>query len=298
MRGILFFLYIFLSIPAFCPAAAKESGTIRLAFTENVFSKADRNDASSALKAWASAVVQERNINDRVEIIMLGSVQELQKKLDDEEVDGATLTTGEMIKLRVIPEFVYLPIVNNKPEVNYVILVNKKRAQHLDQLRSGRILIFEGQRMSLARLWFTGLVIEECDMSGEQLDTFDLVEEKDISNAIFKVFFQQADAAIVTADAFKLAVELNPQLGRDLQILHQSEPLVPGVFIFRSNWTGRSADVLDAALTQLHTTPGGQQVLTVFQSSSMEKFPVETITPTLEFVKARQQIMDCAKERP
>ncbi|SHJ94034.1 ABC transporter, phosphonate, substrate-binding protein [Malonomonas rubra DSM 5091] len=262
-----------------------ESGMIRLGFTINVFSKSDRNDASSALKAWASAVTRERSIHDQVTINVFDSVEEVQQRFAAKELDGATVNADEMLKIHPLPEFVYLPIVNNKPEVQYIILVNKNGATSLDKVRSGKVAFFEGQRMSLGRMWFDGLLIEE------GIHNLEIVPEEKVSNAIFKVFFRQADAAIVTAEAFNLAVELNPQLGKDLLILKQSEPLIPGIFVFRSTWTGRSADVMDEALSQLHTTPGGQQVLTVFQSSRMEKLSVETLFPTLEFVKRHHQLL-------
>ena len=43
------------------------------------------------------------------------------------------------------------------------------------------------------------------------------------------VFFGQADYAIDTRSAFASTVELNPQVGRDLEVLAHSEPLLPGL---------------------------------------------------------------------
>jgi ABC-type phosphate/phosphonate transport system substrate-binding protein len=43
------------------------------------------------------------------------------------------------------------------------------------------------------------------------------------------VFFGQADYAIDSRSAFASTVELNPQVGRDLEVLAHSEPLLPGL---------------------------------------------------------------------
>lgn len=282
-------------LPANLLASGAETGVIRLAFAPDIFSNADRNDAVSALKAWAAAVVKERRISDRVEISVLESSEELQQKFKADLVDGVTLTALELFKLDLAPESVYLTLVNDNPTLQYVLLVNKNGANSFDQLQTGKVILFDGLRMQLARLWFDGLLADERNFHSEEMRNFELLREENVSNAIFKVFFRQADAAIVTEEAFNLAVELNPQLGKDLQVLRKSEPLIPVIFIFRPSWQGPSQEVLDDALSNLHKTTGGQQVLTVFQSSRMERLPVAVISPTLEFVKQRQQLLGLNK---
>ena len=95
------------------------------------------------------------------------------------------------------------------------------------------------------------------------------------SKAILQVFFRQTDAALVTVDAFDLTCELNPQLRRDLVVLASSPPFITAFLIFRPGY--RLREKFETALLDLHMTPGGRQVLTVFQSSRMEKRPISVL---------------------
>ena len=111
------------------------------------------------------------------------------------------------------------------------------------------------------------------------------------SKAILQVFFHQADAALVTTEAFDVACELNPQLRKDLKVLCESPALITAFFIFRpSLGLERNMEVVEKAVMDLHTTPGGRQVLTVIQSSKMEKHPISILDNAIQFVKRYQRL--------
>jgi ABC-type phosphate/phosphonate transport system substrate-binding protein len=97
---------------------------------------------------------------------------------------------------------------------------------------------------------------------------------------VLRVFFRQSDACLVTADAFELACELNPQLRRDLKVLVASPPLIPTLLFFRRGCTGPARAEVEAAILDLHSTPAGQQVLTVFQGSRIERHPLSCLDAT------------------
>ncbi|MDZ7599594.1 MAG: hypothetical protein U5J82_15230 [Desulfobacterales bacterium] len=94
---------------------------------------------------------------------------------------------------------------------------------------------------------------------------------------------------MLSLDAFKIAAELNPQLHRELVVLYESPPFIPGFFILHPSWQTPARQNLIEAITNLHASPAGQQVLIVFQSSRMEKLPFSALAETLAFLHHYQK---------
>lgn len=283
---------LLLSLPVFSLAAEPDGDIVNFAFTQTVFNKTDKNDAASAIKVWASTVLKESNLDLSVRVRVFDTIEQLLPELGTGNIQGASMGTEEFFKLDRPIESVFVGIINNKPTLQYVVLVNKDGPRSLDALKSGRVLIYAGQFMNLARAWFQGLCADELNRSKDEMQQYALQPEEKVSNAIFKVFFRQSDAAIVTDEAYQLAIELNPQLGKNLQVLRVSEPLVPTLFFFWPDWTGKSAEALDKAMQDVHKTISGKQILTIHKSSRLQKFPVDFLKPTLEFVKQHQQFLN------
>jgi ABC-type phosphate/phosphonate transport system substrate-binding protein len=110
---------------------------------------------------------------------------------------------------------------------------------------------------------------------------------------VLKVFFRQTDAGLVNRRGFDLMKELNPQVGEQLKVLAASPPLVPTVFCFRSDFKPAVKDHLLDEITKLHTTPAGQQMLTIFQSERIIERPVLKLESALALL-ARQQQLEAA----
>jgi ABC-type phosphate/phosphonate transport system substrate-binding protein len=53
------------------------------------------------------------------------------------------------------------------------------------------------------------------------------------SQAVMALFFRQVEAAIEPRSAFETAVELNPQIGREIKVLARSPRLLPGLACIR-----------------------------------------------------------------
>jgi phosphonate transport system substrate-binding protein len=110
------------------------------------------------------------------------------------------------------------------------------------------------------------------------------------SKVILPVFFKQVAACLVTKEAFDTMAELNPQIRARLRIIAASPPYVPSFFAVK---TGLSAAFLERVLRefdQLHTTPAGRQVLTIFQTDQVVAKPESTLTNTLAMLEAHRRI--------
>jgi phosphonate transport system substrate-binding protein len=108
------------------------------------------------------------------------------------------------------------------------------------------------------------------------------------SKSVSQVFFHQADVCLVTSNAFAVACEMNPQLQKDLKVLMTSPPLIPSLFFFRADYNARQK--FEEAILGLRSSADGQQVLTVFQGSGMEKQPLSSFDGTRHLLSEYQRL--------
>jgi hypothetical protein len=118
----------------------------------------------------------------------------------------------------------------------------------------------------------------------------DLIRVDKPSKAILPVFFHQADACLVTSNAFQVACELNPQLRKTLQVRATSPEVVTALFFFRRGQVSAAREQLELAIAKLHDSPAGIQVLTVFQCERMLKCPVACLDSTRELLRQRERL--------
>jgi hypothetical protein len=79
--------------------------------------------------------------------------------------------------------------------------------------------------------------------------------------------------------------ELNPQLRHKLKPITKSSPLVPAIMCFRKDFESPEKDKVMHALRELHTTPAGEQVLTIFQSQALVEVEEEALLTTAAFIE-------------
>lgn len=143
------------------------------------------------------------------------------------------------------------------------------------QLRGRNVLRLANDRLSSVFLESRcrELARQACD------DFLRIVDEKHNSQAIHKVFFGQADAALVSLSSLHAAGELNPQVRQRLRILldWKTTSLAFGMMSVLTPPSLR-ARVIDSAL-RVATTVRGRQILEIFKTDYMERVDVHELQP-------------------
>ncbi len=278
---------VFLWIPTVTAVQAsetKDTPVFHIGLSSATFDTVKQNDAIAALKVWTDTIIKEQGLKEKAEVKFFNSSEELSQVYNNNQVDIVSLSTEDSIRLGLIPDFVYLPARESGSHVSYSIIVHRKaKFQDLGKLRNKKLVVFTANQMLLARFWLKCVLTKHApEVAKNSLKN--LISVDSPSKAILQVFFRQADAAVVTTDTFELACELNPQLRKDIQVLSSSPPFIVSFLLFRPTWTGASRDRVESAIIDLHTTPGGRQVLNVFKSSRMEKHPGAILNSTREFL--------------
>ena len=255
------------------------------------FGTLSRNDAGAALKVWAAAVVKERALPLEVRIEMFERESELREALARQRVDAATMTAEEFVQSGQKPEFLFLTARDKSFTEQFVILVRRGSGiEDLPALKGRKLILHSSPKTGLAQPWLETLLASRSLAPAKEL-LGELTTIENPSKAVLRVFFRQSDACVVTANAFELACELNPQLRKELKVLASSPPLIPSFLFFRPGYTSPSHAELEAAILDLHATTSGQQVLTVFQGSRMEKRPVSCLDTTRQLLGEYQRLL-------
>ena len=120
-----------------------------------------------------------------------------------------------------------------------------------------------------------------------------LVSQKSkLSSVVLPVFFRQSDACMVTRTGFDTMNELNPQIGKTLKVLATSPKVVPILLCFRADYAPAFKDKILRGLRDLHLSPAGQQVLTVFRCEKLEEIPSDGLQGTLDLLEHFEKLRE------
>ena len=280
MRTKLLILFLFLMLTAADAQSAEDrnADTFRLGVTTAAFTQVNQNDARAGLKSWFNAITREQKLKIQADVLLYERAEDLQKAFLQNHMEAATLSVEDILMMKLKLQFVYIPATAQGVTVRYAIIVRRDGGINtLNALTGRKVSTYEKASMILARPWFESL------LTASQRTKWAVTDNP--SKSIMQVFFRQSDAALVTMEAFDLVCEMNPQLKNNLRALSVSQPFVAACFIFNHTFQGPLRERIEKAIMELHNTKSGQQVLTVFQSSRIEKHPVSIMDDTIQFLE-------------
>lgn len=263
-----------------------ESTPFRIAFTSDMFTDVNENDAKASVKAWATTIARERGIEVEPEPEILQDIEALTLAVRNQEVDAVGITSSQYLALEseVTWGIVFAAIIGETYTSTYYLLVHTDSGiDRLDGLHGRHMMIHSSLRTSLVEPWLGTLLNEAglppaSEFLGEQSRTTKL------SQVILPIFFGQADACIASRRGFETLAELNPQVGKSLRVLASSTELIPGVFCFRADYETPAFDDLVVGVRELHQSAAGRQVLTIFQSDQLVEIPPDALDSARELL--------------
>jgi phosphonate transport system substrate-binding protein len=260
-------------------------GNFQVAFSTNVFKGVYLNDAIAGGKALTEALIKEYS-RTKYEVIpptTFSTVEELKSLLKLQEVEVIVLHATELIQIREsnLIDPICAAIRNGSPYDIFYLLVNKnKNYKRLEDLEDKRILIgspFEGD---MPVIWLENLLKQKMLKTKEKF--FSSIEyfEKALP-AILPVFFNNADACIITKSLFETVTELNPQINSELTTIEISEPISIGIVAIRKSISNQELkEDIYKAFINLHKNANGRQYLNIFRIESVMDFKEEYLTST------------------
>lgn len=279
------------------PAQPQESkeGNVRprlvIGFTAAMMSEMNRNDAGAAVKVLADTLVRKRMIAAVPYTEIYDDLSLLRRALKTGDADIVSLRIDEYFALEaegtLDPAFVGLRNRNWAEE--YVLLVNRESGfQEAAELRSKRLITLSGRRTGLARTWLDTVLLGSNLPDSSQFFA-EIKESNKVSRTVLPIYFRQGDACLVTSSGFATMVDLNPQVGKQLNVLCMSPPLLPSLICLRRDLDSSMKALVIDGLSSLHQDAAGQQALMLFTIDRLAPCTRQHIESATSIVAGSQQ---------
>lgn len=238
-----------------------------------------------------SNVTYPDTVETRLEI--LPDVSAAMNLIRQKKLHGLSVTAVDYLRLKesapIKPLFVASSLFDTPLEP---FLLLTKKGVTLEQLKkkgNARLIVEGDNRWDISKLWLETVLHDEGYSGISQLFSETEHAYKPIK-LILPVFFGQADACLVPQSAFTTMVELNPQLGRQLKIVHQSPGFIKSMICIIDHVDQYFVTKMKENISKMHTTVDGKQLLTIFRIRRNYEFRPEYLKTTEEVLMRYQRI--------
>jgi len=273
LLGAMLLLCFFNLVPARAGNKDLVPVTMMVGFTTAAFLQSNRNDVEAALKVLCETIGRKRGYQVTMTSQSFHNAADFDRAIEAGEINFAVFDSLAFVATRHPGDLtpVYIPITTGTRGRRYLLLVRRDSGlRTLADLRGKSIVELQAPDLSVGHTWLSSLLLAQGLGANEKF--FRSIGYVDRSSAaVLPVFFGRQDACLVDDLAFKLMVELNPQVGALLQTVEISVPLVGGVMcVSEANWPTREfRPALLKTLGELHLEPAGRQILTLFKMDQM-----------------------------
>ncbi len=290
----------YLAMMTAAAGAALESGiclgeaktVLRLAISVETLAGANINDARAAYQVWLREVALQYGSQtaEPVPEIFISS-EEIVREIRQGTIDAYGVTALELVKVAELTEPNSLVIQEYQAVgLEYVLLVHYASSiRKIGDLKDAHILSHHHRDMVLLPAWLgTMLAANKLPAPDRFFASHHLNDS--LNQVVLPVFFRSADAACVARRSWETAVELNPQLGRDLRVLAVSPRVVPNAFGFRRTTSANARKELIDAIQRIESVPAGQQIVALYQSHSFAVKPISVMKSTFDMVHQYERL--------
>jgi ABC-type phosphate/phosphonate transport system substrate-binding protein len=277
--------------PALC-RAENDSKLLRVAISAETLAGANINDARAAYLLWIDAVSREFGHSTAVTVPGLFiPTEEMIRGIRQGTIDCYGVTALELAKIADLTDPGEVVLQDYLAEgIEYVLLVhNGSKYKTVADLRGAQMLTHLHRDMVLLQVWLGTLLAANSLPPAERF--FGSLSPRDkVNQVLLPVFFRNADGACLARRSWETAVELNPQLGRDLRALAVSPKIIPIAIGFRRNCDAIGRKALIDSMLRISNSNAGQQITAFYGARRFVVRPASCMKETLEMVRQFERV--------
>ncbi len=244
--------------------------------SRSLFREFNAADGVAATKVWLETLCGDRGIAEDNEVFLFGTQSEMTDAALEGRFDVAIMTTPEFLALSqtgvVRQWFTYRR--GGALGQRLSLIVSKDRGvRSIHDLAGQQVILFASEHTDIARLWLGIQTLEAVGRDADQFFASVETASQKASLAVLPVYFGQKAACVVTDEAFALAVELNPQIGRQLESIARSQPLAPVVICASTRSDPGMLEQVYRAFETGHEDPRVRQAFVTYRLERLE--PIE-----------------------
>jgi ABC-type phosphate/phosphonate transport system substrate-binding protein len=288
--GIVFCLFLLVrGAPAECVENPFGQRGLMFGYSSNLFSELTREDAETALALWSRELARVAGYTVTTKLVVFDDLNQFVAAIRNGQVDFIALTSLDYLKIQgqVPMEPALFGERGGKPGEEQLLLVREDSGvRRLEQLRGRKLTMLRGGSGDIAQLWLDSLLAKREQPPGERFFGGTRKSLK-AQQVILPVFFRQADACVVGMNAFRTAVELNPQIGKELKVLATSPVYPIAVTCFRTTLSREQKDEFVRMSFSMVDTVSGKQILTLFRVDKVVRSSDTVMDPLVSLLKER-----------
>jgi ABC-type phosphate/phosphonate transport system substrate-binding protein len=268
---------------------------LNVGFVRSCFLGVNRTDAEGAFKALAESIGRKHGYRAATQTRIFETAPEIEAAVKSGSVNLAIVDSWKYLAMDhgghyMTPCFVTLE--QGSVAKKYLLLTRRdSQLNTLADLRGKDIVELEIANGNAGKFWLDTLLLAE--HPNGRADFFGEVTLAGKSAlAVLPVFFGKKPVCFVDQPAFDLMRELNPQVGKDLQVVASSDPYLENVLCLgTAGWLSDKAraDFIET-LAELHREPAGQQILTLFKVNQLVPFQ-EAQLDSVKKLRARYEAL-------
>ncbi len=268
-------------------ASRKAERPFRIGLSIDTLAGTNVNDARAAYRVWSQEIAHGLDLthSEIIPEIFIPSSQMIQM-IRTAELDCFALTAWEFAKVNSLIDPSVMMVEDYATEgIEYVLLAHSAGPyKSLQDLRGAKIAIHHHRDTILLEAWLSVLLSASGLPPADSF--FESVEARDnLNEVILPLFFRRVHAIGVARRSFATAVELNPQLGRDLRVLASSPRVVGDGFFFRMGCNSGYRREFQDALDRFRALPAGKQCLALYQSTGFFARPCSIMNNSLDLIR-------------
>lgn len=276
-------IVLLLSVTLFSSAQAQDKPRLFVGYSVRGMADVDPKDAEAALRVWSQEIGNRFGFH--LVTRLYDSSDQLARDFRDEKLDFVSLPILDYLRLASV--FNTMPelgmVRNNSSVMKYLLLAPRDIAK-------GGLAVLKDQRLAvmnhnqLGRLFLNTELLKAGLPESDRL--FSSIQEKGKeSQAVLAVFFGQAEACLVSETAFKTMEELNPQVGKKLQVVLESPGLVDVVGLFHPNFPKSLKETAISGMRgSIKEFERGRQIMILFNVDRMDMIRDDQILPVRKMV--------------
>lgn len=243
-------------------------------------SETDLKNIQAAWDIWYEEIVKKAGLS--MENFFYYDIYSMVNDFNGGKLD--MINTTSLNYFRMLPEIeknldseIYGVVSGGTKTHRYLLLVRSDAGfSHIRDLQNAKLILKKED--DTGRFYMNTILLRN---DQAEVDQFFLTiqETSTFSQAILSLFFKKGDVCMAKEAVFNTMVELNPQVGRQLRILHTSPEIVNGVFFFHKNFDQKVKEIIVNEVLHLEETSYGQQVLMLFKVDRLIQFNASDLEP-------------------
>lgn len=277
--------------------AAEPIPPIAIGFYLPVLRDVPRQDAELSLKFWVNEMAASLNTPFKP-IRFYENMADIKRDMSSGEINMMVATSMGVVQHFSMGE-IRGGFSGLKTTPDYLCLIVRRAAgiHRLADLAGKRVAILDQDELSSVYLETLLLKTWGATDIGKLSS---LVKEKRSSNLPYRLFFNKADAVLVSRNAYETAVALNPQMNAQVQVLeaYTFKGRSPHIALFSSRVPAAQTEaVVQRVTTIFGNTPRGRQVLDIYHADNLARTDPSDLEPFIALLAENRALKNASKYR-